>query len=66
VDLHGFELLLKEAWNPEKAAMGNSSLPTICDKLNIMASKHNRKITASLVKELKQRDSILEQSISQA
>jgi hypothetical protein len=35
-----FDLLLKEAWNPEQAAMGNSTLPTVCDKLNIMASIH--------------------------
>ena len=58
---NAFELLLKEAWNPEQAAMGNSTLPTVCDKLNIMASIHNRKLIAALVKELKQRDSILEQ-----
>jgi hypothetical protein len=43
-----FDLLLKEAWNPEQAAMGNSSLPTVCDKLNIMASIHNRKLVAAL------------------
>jgi hypothetical protein len=55
-----FDLLLKEAWNPEQAAMGNSTLPTVCDKLNIMASIHNRKLIAVLVKELKERDSILE------
>ena len=29
-----FDLLLKEAWNSEQAAMGNSTLPTVCDKLN--------------------------------
>jgi hypothetical protein len=29
-----FDLLLKEAWNQEQAAMGNSTLPTVCDKLN--------------------------------
>jgi hypothetical protein len=28
-----FDLLLKEAWNPEQAATGNSTLPTVCDKL---------------------------------
>ena len=31
------DLLLKEAWNTEQAAMGNSTLPTVSDKLNIMA-----------------------------
>jgi hypothetical protein len=26
-----FDLLLKEAWGPEQAAMGNSTLPTLCE-----------------------------------
>jgi hypothetical protein len=51
-----FDLLLKEAWNPEQAAMGNSSLPTVCDKLNIMASIHNRKLVAAFVRELREKD----------
>ena len=55
-----FDLLLKEAWNPEQAAMGNSALPTICDKLNLMASVHNRKLIATLSRELNQRDSIID------
>jgi septal ring factor EnvC (AmiA/AmiB activator) len=48
--------LLKEAWNPEQAAMGNSTLPTVSDKLNVMASIHNRKLIAALSKELKEKD----------
>lgn len=52
-----FDLLLKEAWNPEQAAMGNSTLPTVSDKLNVMASIHNRKLIAALAKELKAKDS---------
>jgi len=55
-----FDLLLKEAWNSEQAAMGNSTLPTVCDKLNIMASIHNRKLIAALSRELNERDSIIE------
>jgi TolA-binding protein len=51
-----FDLLLKEAWNPEQAAMGNSTLPTISDKLNVMASIHNRKLIAVLAKGLKEKD----------
>jgi hypothetical protein len=51
-----FDLLLKEAWNPEQAAMGNSTLPTVTDKLNIMASIHNRKLIAALSRELKEKD----------
>ena len=55
-----FDLLLKEAWNPEQAAMGNSSLPKVCDKLNIMAAIHNRKLVAALVRELRDKDEIIE------
>jgi predicted transcriptional regulator len=54
-------LLLKEAWNPEQAAMGNSTLPTVSDKLNVMASIHNRKLIAVLAKELKQKDAEIEE-----
>jgi hypothetical protein len=54
-----FDLLLKEAWNPEQAAMGNSNLPTVCDKLNVMASIHNRKLIAALSRELNQKDAII-------
>ena len=57
---NAFDLLLKEAWNPEQAAMGNSTLPTVCDKLNIMAAIHSRKLIAALARELKERDSIIE------
>lgn len=53
---NAFDLLLKEAWNPERAAMGNSTLPTVCDKLNVMASIHNRKLIAALSRELNQQD----------
>ena len=56
-----FDLLLKEAWNPEQAAMGNSTLPTISDKLNVMASIHNRKLIAALSRELKEKDSEIQE-----
>jgi septal ring factor EnvC (AmiA/AmiB activator) len=36
--------------------MGNSTLPTVSDKLNIMASIHNRKLIAALSRELKEKD----------
>jgi hypothetical protein len=55
-----FDLLLKEAWNLEQAAMGNSTLPTVCDKLNMLASIHNRKLIAALMRELNEKDSIIE------
>jgi uncharacterized protein (DUF2461 family) len=51
-----FDLILKDAWNREQAAMGNSTLPTVCDKLNLVASVHNRKLTAAIAKELKDKD----------
>jgi hypothetical protein len=55
-----FDLLLKEAWNPEQAAMGNSTLPAVCDKLNIMSAIHLRKLIAALVRENAQRDAIID------
>lgn len=51
-----FDLILKDAWNREQAAMGNSTLPTVCDKLNLVASIHNRKLTAVMTRELKEKD----------
>ncbi|HZI71785.1 MAG TPA: hypothetical protein VFD60_11555 [Nitrososphaeraceae archaeon] len=56
-----FDLLLKEAWNLEQSAMGNSTLPTVSDKLNVMASIHNRKLIAALAKELKQKDTEIQE-----
>lgn len=41
--------------------MGNSTLPTISDKLNVMASRHNRKLIAVLAKELKAMDSQIQE-----
>jgi hypothetical protein len=58
VDLNhksAFELLLRKAWNPEQAAMGNSTLPTVSDKLNVVASIHNRKLIAILTRGLKEK-----------
>ena len=58
---NAFDLLLKEAWNPEQAAMGNSTLPTVSDKLNIMASIHNRKLISTLSMELKEKDAEIQE-----
>ena len=41
--------------------MGNSTLPTVSDKLNVMASIHNRKLIAVLAKELKEKDHEIEE-----
>jgi hypothetical protein len=54
-----FDLLLKEAWNPEVAAMGNSTLPTVLDKLNVMSTIHLRKLIVTLVRENDQRDAVI-------
>jgi hypothetical protein len=54
-----FDLLLKEAWNPEVAAMGNSTLPTVLDKMNVMSTIHLRKLIATLVRENAQRDAVI-------
>ena len=51
-----FDLILRDAWNREQAAMGNSTLPTVCDKLNLIASIHNRKLSAAMSKELREKD----------
>lgn len=56
-----FDLILKDAWSREQAAMGNSTLPTVCDKLNLIASIHNRKLTAAMAKELKDKDMKIKQ-----
>ena len=56
-----FDLILKDAWNREQAAMGNSTLPTVCDKLNLIASVHNRKLTAAMARDLKDKDMKIEQ-----
>lgn len=41
--------------------MGNSTLPTVSDKLNVMASIHNRKLIAVLSKGLKEKDREIEE-----
>jgi hypothetical protein len=51
-----FDLILRDAWSREQAAMGNSTLPTVCDKLNLIASTHNRKLIATMAKENKEKD----------
>jgi predicted transcriptional regulator len=41
--------------------MGNSTLPTVSDKLNVMASIHNGKLIAVLTKGLKEKDREVEE-----
>ena len=39
----------------------NSTLPTVSDKLNVMASIHNRKLIAALSRELKEKDAEIQE-----
>jgi hypothetical protein len=51
-----FDLLYKEAWRPEEAAMGNSTLPTVLDKLCMVANIHTRKLIETIKAELNLRE----------
>jgi hypothetical protein len=48
-----FDLLYKEAWRPEEAAMGNSTLPTVLDKLCMVANINTRKLIEVIKLEIK-------------
>jgi hypothetical protein len=39
-----FDLLYREAWRPEEVAMGNSTLPTVLDKLCMVANINTRNL----------------------
>ena len=59
VDLYhkeALDLLYKEAWRPEEAAMGNSNLPTVLDKLCMVANINTRKLIEEIRTELKSRE----------
>jgi hypothetical protein len=51
-----FDSLYKEAWRPEEAAMGNSTLPTVLDKLCMVANINTRKLIEVIEVELKIRE----------
>lgn len=51
-----FDLLNKEAWRPEEAAMGNSTLPTVLDKLCMVANINTRKVIEVIEAEIKIRE----------
>ena len=51
-----FDLLYKETWRPEEAAMGNSTLPTVLDKLCMVANINTRKLIEIIKAEIKIRD----------
>ena len=64
VDLNhkeAFDLLYKEAWRPEEAAMGNSTLPTVLDKLCMVANINTRKLIENIKAEIKLKESKIEE-----
>lgn len=56
-----FDLLIKEAWSGEQAAMGNSGVPVVLDSLNLVANLHNRKMIQYIIKKLERRDQLIEE-----
>ena len=46
------DLLLKEAWSAENAAVSNSGIPCIIDILNLMANVHNKKCNENNLKRI--------------
>jgi hypothetical protein len=55
-----FDLLYKEAWRPEEAAMGNSTLPTVLDKLCMVANINMRKLIDNIRAEIKLKETKIE------
>jgi hypothetical protein len=56
-----FDLLYKEAWRPEEAAMGNSMLPTVLDKLCMVANINSRKLIEVIKAEIKLKETKIEE-----
>jgi hypothetical protein len=48
-----FDLLYKEAWRPEDAAMRNSTLPTVLDKLVMVGNINVRKLVSEVSDQIK-------------
>ena len=55
-----FLVTVKGSMEFRTSSQRNSTPPTVCDKLNIMAAIHNRKLITTLVRELKEKDSNIE------
>lgn len=51
-----FELLLREAWDREHAAMGNAEVPLVLDALNLTANVYNRGRIEEMRRELERRN----------
>lgn len=55
------DLLLKDAWSAENAALSNSCIPYVLDALNLMANVHNKKCIKELEKEILELESHLKE-----
>jgi hypothetical protein len=56
-----FDLLLKDAWSAEGAALSNSYIPYVLDTLNLMANVHNRKCIEEVEKEILALENLLKE-----
>jgi hypothetical protein len=56
-----FDSLYRDAGRPEEAAMGNSTLPTVLDKLCMVANINTRKLIEIIKGELKVRERKIEE-----
>ena len=63
-----FDLLLKQAWETEQAAMANSNIPVVIDRFNLTSNLHNRKLIEALAKKVEEKEQAikaLQEEISQ-
>lgn len=56
-----FDLLLKDAWSAEDAALSNSGIPCVLDALNLMANVHNKKCVEELRKKVLELEKVLKE-----
>ena len=55
-----FDLLLKDAWESEQAAMANSNIPVVIDRMNLLtANVHNRKLLDALLREVQAKETAI-------
>src|SRR5437016_13843227 len=54
-----FDLLLRDAWESEQAAMANSKIPVVIARMNLTANVHNRKLLDALLREVQAKEAAL-------
>ena len=54
-----FDLLLRDAWESEQAAMANSNIPVVIDRMNLTANVHNRKLLDALLREVQAKEAAI-------